>query len=84
MSCVDTANLQLATSAAIYKELTCTLPTPLVERVRGDLPWHHIWPRLQGPSLEAVEVDAHFSLCMASWTSWPTDITGGWPPLPSA
>ncbi len=59
---MDTANLQLATSAAIYKELTCTFPTPLVERVRGDLPWHHIWPRLQGPSLEAVEVDVHFSL----------------------
>jgi hypothetical protein len=62
LSCVDTANLQLATSGAIYKELTCTFPTPLVEQVRGDLPWHHIWPRLQGPSLEAVEVDLHFSL----------------------
>jgi hypothetical protein len=62
LSCVDTANLQLATSAAIYKELTCTFPNPLVERVRGDLPWHHIWPRLQGPSLEAVEVNLHFSL----------------------
>ena len=23
---------------------------------------HHIWPRLQDPSLEAVEVDVHFSL----------------------
>ncbi len=56
------ANLQLATSVAIYKVLTCTFPTPLVERVRGDLPWHHIWPRLQGPSLEAVEVDLHFSV----------------------
>jgi hypothetical protein len=61
-SCVDTANLQLATSAVIYKELTCTFPTPLVERVRGDLPWHNIWPRLQGPFLEAVEVDLYFSL----------------------
>ncbi len=57
LSCVDTANLQLATSAAIHKELTCTFPTP-----RGDLPWHHIWLRLQGPSLEAVEADLHFSL----------------------
>jgi hypothetical protein len=59
---VDTANLQLAPSAAIYKEPTCTFTTPLVEWVRGDLPWHHIWPRLQGPSLESVEVDLHFSL----------------------
>jgi hypothetical protein len=30
MFCVETANLQLATSAAIYKELTCTFFTPLV------------------------------------------------------
>ena len=62
LTCVDTANLQVATSAAIYKEMTCTLPTPLVERVRQDLPWHHIWPRLEGPSLVATEVDLHFSL----------------------
>jgi hypothetical protein len=80
---VDTTNLQLASSAAIYKELTCTFPTPLVERVRGDLPWHHIWPRLEGPSLE---VDLHFSLLhghldvqanihhwgMAPSPAWPT------------
>jgi hypothetical protein len=62
LSCVDKANLQLTASAEIYKELTCTFPNPLVERVRGDLPWHNIWPRLEGPSLEAVEVDLHFSL----------------------
>ena len=80
LSCVDTANLQLATSAAIYKELTCTPPpTPLVERVRGDLPWHHIWPRLQGPSLEAVEVDIHFSLLHGL-----PDVLANRPPLPSA
>ncbi len=82
LSCVDTANLQLATSAAINKELTCTFPTPLVERVRGDLPWHHIWPRLEGPSLRAVEVNIH--------PAWPprfpgtsdrqTDTSGEWIP----
>jgi hypothetical protein len=62
LSCVDTANLQLVTSRDIYRELTCTLPTPRIERVRRDLPWHHIWPRLEGPCLVAREVDLHFSL----------------------
>jgi hypothetical protein len=57
LTCMEMANLQVATSAAIYKELTCTLPTPLVERVRRD----HIWPRLEGPSM-AAEVNLHFSL----------------------
>jgi hypothetical protein len=57
-----TSSPSSARSSPIYKELTCTFPTPLVERVRGDLPWHNIWPRLQGPSLEAVEVNLHFSL----------------------
>jgi hypothetical protein len=42
--------------------LTCTFPTPLVEWFRGDLLWHRVWPRLQGPSLEAVEVDLLYSL----------------------
>jgi hypothetical protein len=35
LSCVDTANLQLATSAAIYKKLTCTFPNPLVSGSEG-------------------------------------------------
>jgi hypothetical protein len=34
----------------------------LVEWVRGDLPLQHIWGRLKGSSLGAVEVDLHFSL----------------------
>jgi hypothetical protein len=53
---VDTGRLQEVKSAAIYKEFTLTPPTPLVERLRPDLAWHIIWPRLDGPSLEAQEV----------------------------
>jgi hypothetical protein len=34
----------------------------LVERLRPDLAWQSIWPRLDGPSLEAREVDLHFPL----------------------
>ena len=62
LDCIDINNLQEAKSAAIYKEWTLTLPTPLVERTRPDLPWHLIWPRLEGPSLMADQVDLHFSL----------------------
>jgi hypothetical protein len=62
LDCVDTGRLQEVKSAAIYKELTLTLPTPLVERSRPDLAWHIIWPRLDGPALVAKEVDLHFSL----------------------
>jgi hypothetical protein len=56
----DTENIQLASGHQQGADLHLT--TPLVERVRGDLPWHLIWPRLQGPSLEAVEVYLYFSL----------------------
>jgi hypothetical protein len=41
---------------------TLTLPTPPVERLRPDLAWQTIWPRLDGPSLVAKEVNLHFSL----------------------
>ncbi len=85
LSCVDTANLQLATSAAIYKELTCTPPPP---------PWWsgsggtcpgttsgrgcrvHPWRLWRSTSTSPS--------CMASWTSWPTGTTGEWPLLLSA
>ena len=86
LSCVDTANLQLATSAAIYKELTCTPPPPP--------PW---WSGSEGicPGITSGRgcrvhpwrlwrLTSTSPSCMASWTSWPTDTTGGWPPLPSA
>jgi hypothetical protein len=59
LTCVDTANLQVATSVVIYKELTCTLPILVVEQVRGTClgttsgrgwripPW---WPRKSASS----------------------------------
>jgi hypothetical protein len=62
LDCVDTGDLQEVISAAIYKEFTFTLPTPLVERLRPDLAWQIIWLGLDGPSLVANEVDLHFSL----------------------
>ena len=62
LDCVDTGGLQEVKSAAIYKEFTLTFPTPLVERSRPDLAWQTIWSRLDGPALEAKEVDLHFSL----------------------
>jgi hypothetical protein len=62
LDCVDTGCLQEVKSAAIYKEFTLTLPTPLVERLRPDLAWQIIWHRLDGPALVAKEVDLHFSL----------------------
>jgi hypothetical protein len=85
LSCVDTANLQLATSAAIYKELTCYPPPP---------PW---WSGSEGicPGITSGQgcrvhlwwlwrLTSTSPSYMVSWTSWPTDTTGGWPPLPSA
>ena len=62
MDCVDTGHLQEVISAAIYKEFTLTLPTPLVECLRPDLAWQIIWLGLDGPSLVANEVELHFSL----------------------
>ena len=42
LSCVDTANLQLATSAAIYKELTCTPHPPGGAGQRGSALASHL------------------------------------------
>ena len=59
---VNVGRLQEVQSAAIYKELTSTLPTPLVQRARPDLPWDLAWLRLTGPCLDAIAVDTHFSV----------------------
>jgi hypothetical protein len=59
LDCVDTGRLLKVKLAAIYKELTLTLHTPLVEQVRPDLPLHCIWLRRLGPYLVAREVDLH-------------------------
>ncbi len=80
LSCVDPANLQLARSAAIYKELTCTFPThwwsESEETCFGTTSGRGcrvpLWRLWRSTSISPSDT--------ASWMSRPTGTTGARPP----